>query len=509
VLASQSISIQIDPPAAIESLQVVPRQLRFNYPGERVQLRVEGMLADGLAADLSASNRVLFFSEDAQVASVAADGVVTAIGGGTTKLIVSGGGNSVEVPILVASAEPGDLNVDGAVDQHDMNVLLASLGLSAGPFDVRDLNGDGVIDATDVVQYSGMCAPSGCSVPQENVLVPALIGAQRLDAQQKIAQAQLVVGLVTEQYNAVIPPGEVLAQLPSAWASVEFGSAVDLVVALGPAAIVVPDVTGSAQADAEAAILAAGLTVGTVTTANSPTVPAGNVISQNPAAGTNVAPGSPVDLVVSLGPAPVAVPDVTGQPQAVAEAAIVAAGLTVGTVTTANSPTVPAGNVISQNPAAGTNVAPGSPVDLVVSLGQVVNKPPDCGAAVPSVSKIWPPNHRFERVRVHGVTDREGPVSIKIDSIRQDEPTETNGYGDFCPDGKGIGTAIARVRAERAGTKKAPGDGRVYHIDFTATDDGGAQCIGTVKVCVPRDQGKQSACADGGPLHDSTNCQSK
>ena len=54
-----------------------------------------------------------------------------------------------------------------------------------------------------------------------------------------------------------------------------------------------------------AAIVGAGLTVGTVSTANSDTVPAGAVISQNPTAGSTVAPGSAVDLLVSLGPAPV------------------------------------------------------------------------------------------------------------------------------------------------------------------------------------------------------------
>ena len=60
-------------------------------------------------------------------------------------------------------------------------------------------------------------------------------------------------------------------------------------------------VVGTAQAAAEAAITAATLTVGTVTTEYSATVPAGDVISQNPAGGASVAPGTSVDLVVSLG----------------------------------------------------------------------------------------------------------------------------------------------------------------------------------------------------------------
>jgi beta-lactam-binding protein with PASTA domain len=201
------------------------------------------------------------------------------------------------------------------------------------------------------------------------VVVPGVTGRPQAVAETAILAAGLTVGTVTTANSPSVPAGNVISQNPAAGTNVAPGSPVDLVVSLGPAPVAVPGVTGQPQAVAEAAIVAAGLTVGTVTTTNSPTVPAGSVISQNPAAGTTVAPGTPVDLVVSLGPAPVAVPGVTGHPQAVAEATIVAAGLTVGTVTTANSPTVPAGNVISQNPAAGTNVAPGSPVNLVVSLG--------------------------------------------------------------------------------------------------------------------------------------------
>jgi hypothetical protein len=51
------------------------------------------------------------------------------------------------------------------------------------------------------------------------------------------------------------------------------------------------------------AIQNAGLVLGTVTTASSNTVAAGNVISESPVAGTQVNPGLAVNLVVSSGPA--------------------------------------------------------------------------------------------------------------------------------------------------------------------------------------------------------------
>jgi Neuraminidase (sialidase) len=78
-----------------------------------------------------------------------------------------------------------------------------------------------------------------------------------------------------------------------------------------------------------------------------------------------------VSLVVSKGPdaVNVTVPNVVNQTQAAAQSAITGAGLTVGAVTQQFSSTVPAGQVISQNPAAGASVASGAAVSLVVSKG--------------------------------------------------------------------------------------------------------------------------------------------
>ena len=82
--------------------------------------------------------------------------------------------------------------------------------------------------------------------------------------------------------------------------------------------------------------------VGTVTTIDS-ALPATQVLSQNPTAGSSVAPNTAVNLNVSSGP--VTVPNVVDQPQATAEGNITGAGLTVGSVTTANDPVIVAGNV--------------------------------------------------------------------------------------------------------------------------------------------------------------------
>jgi streptogramin lyase len=133
------------------------------------------------------------------------------------------------------------------------------------------------------------------------------------------------------------------------------------------------------------------------------------------------------------------------------------------------------------------------------------NRAPDCTNASPSIDAIWPPNHKFVDVNILGVTDPDGDnLTINIDSIFQDEPVDTFGDGKFSPDGKGVGSDTAMVRAERSGNKKVPGNGRVYHIGYTADDGNGKSCSGSVQVGVPHDQGKQKVPVDDGALYDST-----
>lgn len=137
--------------------------------------------------------------------------------------------------------------------------------------------------------------------------------------------------------------------------------------------------------------------------------------------------------------------------------------------------------------------------DLTVSA----NRAPDCSNATPSIDTIWPPNHKFVPVDVNGITDPDGDaLTISVLSIYQDEPLDTYGDGTFIPDGYGLGELTAYVRAERSGTWKVPGDGRVYHITFQATDPYGATCEATLQVGVPHD--KHDTPVDGGPLYAST-----
>jgi len=132
----------------------------------------------------------------------------------------------------------------------------------------------------------------------------------------------------------------------------------------------VPSVAGLTVSSARADLRNAGLTVVTRAARHSDTVPAGQVISTDPAAGAQIKHGGTVTIIPSLGPVLVTVPQVTGQSLAQADHDLRAAGLTPGQPAYQTSTTIPAGIVLSTNPVAGQRWPDNKPVQLTVSSGQ-------------------------------------------------------------------------------------------------------------------------------------------
>ena len=312
-----------------------------------------------------------------------------------------------------------DFNGDGAVDMvmvdfHGLTVVVREGNTSATNTDVPMPNIVGMTQAqaTAALQAVGLTvstvastphsAPAGTVIsqleiteallpysPNTGTILPTGTAVQFVLSSgpgtksvysvvnQTVAQAAvllpedaLVLGTVSSAPSSTIQAGNIISQTPDEPATAATGTVVNVVVSTGPSGQVsVPNVAGQTQAVATSSIQSAGLVVGTVTAAASSTVAAGSVISESPAAGTQVNTGTSVNLVVSSGAVQVAVPNVVGQTQAAATSSIQSAGLVVGNVTTASSSTVAAGNVISESPVAGTQVNTGTSVSLVVSSG--------------------------------------------------------------------------------------------------------------------------------------------
>jgi beta-lactam-binding protein with PASTA domain len=143
----------------------------------------------------------------------------------------------------------------------------------------------------------------------------------------------------------------------------------DQTITTGMASIIVPNVVGETLAAATADLTAASLTLGTVTSAPDGSIPAGDIVSQSPAAGAGASAGDPVALIESTGP--LTVPNLVGETQTQAGIDILAATLIVGTVTTLPNARVP-GTVIDQSPLPGSTTVSGAAVDLTVSEGLLV-----------------------------------------------------------------------------------------------------------------------------------------
>jgi serine/threonine-protein kinase len=202
-------------------------------------------------------------------------------------------------------------------------------------------------------------------VSRGKVTVPNVTGQSEQAAGATLRRAGLDA-VPSLQPSSTVPSGLVISQTPAAGTRVEKGSRVGVIVSGGPASAPVVDVEGLSAADALARLRKAGFKP-TTTKETSATVPAGKVIGTNPPAGTEKQVGSPVVVLVSTGPAPVKVPDVTGQSLSAAEATLTNAGLTVGTVTKKTSATQAPETVLSQSPPTGRSVKAESKVNLTVA----------------------------------------------------------------------------------------------------------------------------------------------
>ncbi|MEC5180333.1 serine/threonine protein kinase [Arthrobacter sp. CG_A4] len=205
--------------------------------------------------------------------------------------------------------------------------------------------------------------------PVAKVLVPTVTSLTESEALQKLYNVGLKPQLNRMQ-DETIGKGSAIGTAPSAGSSLDPNSAITLNISDGPSVVTIPaDLPGRTEAAARDVLRQKGLTGAPGTTmSNSPTVPAGLVISTNPAPGQNVAVGSTVELIVSTGK--VAVPQLIGRPQAEAEAALKELGLVLKVTEVENSQVEP-GKVTGQSDAAGAQVEQGKTITVTVAKAPV------------------------------------------------------------------------------------------------------------------------------------------
>jgi beta-lactam-binding protein with PASTA domain/tRNA A-37 threonylcarbamoyl transferase component Bud32 len=244
-------------------------------------------------------------------------------------------------------------------------------GLAVGPVTTQiSTQADGIVLSTNPA--SGQKADKNSHVALvvsagPAVTVPNVVGKQLAQANQDLQQAKLR-STVTSYVASNKPSGTVLTQSPVSPQKVKSGTLVKLTVSGTQSSTNVPSVVGISPAAAGSLLASQNLTVGSQSSVCSGSAGTGLVAGQSPAAGTQVAPNTPVNLQVSTGPCTAVVPGVVGSSQAQAVAAIQAvSGLSasVATVDCTSSGGTP-GTVQSQTPTGGSTVNTPATVTLNV-----------------------------------------------------------------------------------------------------------------------------------------------
>jgi beta-lactam-binding protein with PASTA domain/predicted Ser/Thr protein kinase len=195
----------------------------------------------------------------------------------------------------------------------------------------------------------------------ETVTMPDVVGLEEDEAVRRLEERNFRVNVQSEDHPTA-PRGTVFDQDPDAGQEVEEGSEVTIKVSKGPPKEEVPDVVNQSVESARAEVESAGFRFVVSDEQPSSDIPEGNVISQDPAAGTKAEQGSAVSVVVSSGPEQVTVPDVHCQSVEEARQELIAADLVPADGGSQQTDECPDGTVFRTEPGAGATVESGSTV---------------------------------------------------------------------------------------------------------------------------------------------------
>lgn len=133
--------------------------------------------------------------------------------------------------------------------------------------------------------------------------------------------------------------------------------------------VAIPKLVGLTPTEAQRTVAGLGLDVTVERQYYSKEVAEGRILSQVPPEGVKVRRGWAVRVAQSLGPQRVAIPDVTGQSERVAELNVRRRGLDLGSIAQLSLPDVAADQVVSQSPPANASGVLAPKINLLVNRG--------------------------------------------------------------------------------------------------------------------------------------------
>lgn len=216
--------------------------------------------------------------------------------------------------------------------------------------------------------------------PGVHSTTPDLLDLPSAQARAELEALQLRPALL-EDYSETVTADRVVSQDPAPGTDLRHGSDVVVVISLGPERYEVPALVNRTEQDARLLVEDANLEWGDPQTDYSEAIPEGQVISVEPEVGSPQPPGTEVVATLSSGPRPIDVPSVVGDTEEQARQTITGAGLTmVVAPDRVNHASIPAGSVVSQDPADGTLTA-GGQITVTISDGPELVEVPNVFAS--------------------------------------------------------------------------------------------------------------------------------
>lgn len=183
------------------------------------------------------------------------------------------------------------------------------------------------------------------------VAVPNIVSMNMNNGIEKLKESNLAYEELIENNSA--PKGTIFKTEPSANEVVPKGTVIKVYISGGEQKVKIPNIAGMSVDVAKETLADIGLNVGDVQQQYSDSVPSGEIIGTNPTAGTELTPGTNVNIIVSQGPEVkmVSIPNVTGLSVSDATAKLQAAGLKINAVKGNAAPSADKNGVVyEQNP---------------------------------------------------------------------------------------------------------------------------------------------------------------
>jgi len=251
----------------------------------------------------------------------------------------------------------------------------------------------------------------------KEVTVPNLVGLPKDEAEEELEKIGLKLSVVKEVYSDEYDEGIIVSQRTEEKTKVKEGYTIEVVISKGRQLVTVPSLINRSIDEIDSILKEVGLKEGVVDYQYSDTVPANQVISQDPEPFTEVKAGSKVNLVVSQGPEVklVRMPNLVGLSEQAAKNALIALQLVVGDIVREPNNEYKAGTVFWQSIEAGNQIETNTAIDLYISTG-----PKD----EPKQDNKQENNNRDEEIpfKIVVVPESENEqVEIRIDRIQDGE----------------------------------------------------------------------------------------